>query len=76
MGKLDKQYNTGLKVNKIMDDILLNSKKKEMFYKTMQNNNNIHELINKKLEKDDLINKIFENNRENEDDNLIKEEIH
>ena len=76
MGKLDKQYNTGLKVNKIMDDILLNSKKKEMFYKTMQNNNNINELINKKLEKDDLINKIFENNRENEDDNLIKEEIH
>ena len=59
-----------------MDDILLNSKKKEMFYKTMQNNNNIHEFINKKLEKDDLINKIFENNRENEDDNLIKEEIH
>ena len=76
MGKLDKQYNTGLKVNKIMDDILLNSKKKEMFYKTMQNNNNIHELINKKLEKDDLINKIFENKDENEDDNLIKEEIH
>ena len=76
MGKLDKQYNTGLKVNKIMDDILLNSKKKEMLYKTMQNNNNIHEFINKKLEKDDLINKIFENNRENEDDILIKEEIH
>ena len=76
MGKLDKQYNTGLKVNKIMDDILLNSKKKEMLYKTMQNNNNIHELINKKLEKDDLINKIFENKYENEDDNLIKEEIH
>ena len=75
MGKLYKQYNSGLRANKIMNDILLNSKKKELFYKNIQNNYNFYDFFNKKLKKDDLINKIFENNRENEDINLIKEDM-
>ena len=75
MEKLYKQYNSGLRANKIMNDILLNSKKKDLFYKNIQNNNNFYDFFNKKLEKDDLINKIFENNHENDDINLIKEDM-
>ena len=75
MKKLNKQYDSGMKANKIMDDLLLNSKKKEMFYKYLKNqNNNFHEFINKKLNPDDLVDKIFDKNQMYHN-NLINDEI-
>jgi hypothetical protein len=75
MKKLNKQYDSGMKANKIMDDILLNSKKKAMFYKYLKNqNNNFHEFINKKLNPDDLVDKIFDKNQMYHN-NLINDEI-
>ena len=41
----DKQYDCGLKVNKFMDDIIKNSKKKEMIFNEIKNRNKIHEII-------------------------------
>ena len=76
MKKLNKQYDSGMKANKIMDDLLLNSKKKEMFYKYLKNqNNNFHEFINKKLNPDDLVDKIFDKNQMYHN-NLINDEIY
>ena len=63
MEKLIKQYDCGLKVNKFMDDIIKNSKKKAMIFKEIKNRNKIHEIINKKMNQDDLVDKIFENNQ-------------
>ena len=64
MKKLNKQYDSGMKANKIMDDLLLNSKKKAMFYKYLKNqNNNFNDYINKKLNPDDLVDKIFDKNQ-------------
>jgi len=64
MKKLNKQYDSGMKANKLMDDLLLNSKKKSMFYKYLKNNNNnFHEFINKKLNPDDFVDKIFDKNQ-------------
>ena len=75
MKKLNKQYDSGMKANKIMDDLLLNSKKKAMFYKYLKNqNNNFHEFINKKLNPDDLVDKIFDKNQMYHN-NLINDEI-
>ena len=75
MKKLNKQYDSGMKANKIMDDLLLNSKKKAMFYKHLKNqNNNFHEFINKKLNPDDLVDKIFDKNQMYHN-NLINDEI-
>ena len=75
MKKLNKQYDSGMKANKIMDDLLLNSKKKAMFYKYLKNqNNNFQEFINKKLDPDDLVDKIFDNNQMYHN-NLINDEI-
>ena len=75
MKKLNKQYDSGMKANKIMDDLLLNSKKKEMFYKYLKNqNNNFQEFINKKLNPDDLVDKIFDKNQMYHN-NLINDEI-
>ena len=76
MKKLNKQYDSGMKANKIMDDLLLNSKKKAMFYKYLKNqNNNFHEFINKKLNPDDLVDKIFDKNQMYHN-NLINDEIY
>ena len=75
MKKLNKQYDSGMKANKIMDDILLNSKKKAMFYKYLKNqNNNFNDYINKKLNPDDLVDKIFDKNQMYHN-NLINDEI-
>lgn len=75
MKKLNKQYDSGMKANKIMDDLLLNSKKKAMFYKYLKNqNNNFQEYINKKLNPDDLVDKIFDKNQMYHN-NLINDEI-
>ena len=75
MKKLNKQYDSGMKANKIMDDLLLNSKKKAMFYKYLKNqNNNFQEFINKKLNPDDLVDKIFDKNQMYHN-NLINDEI-
>ena len=75
MKKLNKQYDSGMKANKIMDDLLLNSKKKTMFYKYLKNqNNNFQEFINKKLNPDDLVDKIFDKNQMYHN-NLINDEI-
>lgn len=75
MKKLNKQYDSGMKANKIMDDLLLNSKKKEMFYKYLKNqNNNFNDYINKKLNPDDLVDKIFDKNQMYHN-NLINDEI-
>lgn len=64
MGKLNKQYDWGLKVNKFMDDILHNSKKKEMIVEELKNKNDlVNEIINKKYNQDDFVDKIFENNQ-------------
>ena len=41
----DKQYDCGLKANKFMDDIIKNSKKKEMIFNEIKNRNKIHEII-------------------------------
>ena len=76
MKKLNKQYDSGMKANKIMDDLLLNSKKKAMFYKYLKNqNNNFQEFINKKLNPDDLVDKIFDKNQMYHN-NLINDEIY
>ena len=75
MKKLNKQYDSGMKANKIMDDLLLNSKKKAMFYKYLKNqNNNFNDYINKKLNPDDLVDKIFDKNQMYHN-NLINDEI-
>ena len=75
MKKLNKQYDSGMKANKIMDDLLLNSKKKAMFYKYLKNqNNNFNDYINKKLNPDDLVDKIFDKNQMYRN-NLINDEI-
>ena len=75
MKKLNKQYDSGMKANKIMDDLLLNSKKKAMFYKYLKNqNNNFNDYINKKLNPDDLVDKIFDKNHMYHN-NLINDEI-
>ena len=63
MGKLNRQYDSGLRANKFMDDLLLNSKKKSMLYKNIKNKNNFQELANKKLSHDDFVNRIFESNQ-------------
>ena len=76
MKKLNKQYDSGMKANKIMDDLLLNSKKKAMFYKYLKNqNNNFNDYINKKLNPDDLVDKIFDKNQMYHN-NLINDEIY
>ena len=76
MKKLNKQYDSGMKANKIMDDLLLNSKKKAMFYKYLKNqNNNFNDFINKKLNPDDLVDKIFDKNQMYHN-NLINDEIY
>ena len=76
MKKLNKQYDSGMKANKIMDDLLLNSKKKAMFYKYLKNqNNNFNDYINKKLNPDDLVDKIFDKNQMYRN-NLINDEIY
>jgi len=62
MEKLNKQYDWGMKVNKFMDELLLNSKKKNMVFIDDKNKNNLREFINKKINKDILVDKIFENN--------------
>ena len=75
MKKLNKQYDSGMKANKLMDDLLLNSKKKSMLYKYLKNNNNnFHEFINKKLNPDDFVDKIFEKNQMYHN-NLVNGEI-
>ena len=75
MKKLNKQYDSGMKANKIMDDLLLNSKKKAMFYKYLKNqNNNFNDNIIKKLNPDDLVDKIFDKNQMYHN-NLINDEI-
>ena len=75
MKKLNKQYDSGMKANKLMDDLLLNSKKKSMFYKYLKNNNNnFHEFINKKLNPDDFVDKIFDKNQIYQN-NLVNGEI-
>ena len=63
MGKLNRQYDTGLKVNKLMDDLLLNAKKKEMIFNKIKNKNNMQDYIIKKYVQDDFVDKIFENNQ-------------
>ena len=75
MKKLNKQYDSGMKANKLMDDLLLNSKKKSMLYKYLKNNNNnFHEFINKKLNPDDFVDKIFDKNQMYHN-NLVNGEI-
>ena len=63
MGKLNKIYDSGLRANKIMDDLLLNSKKKSMLYKIIKNQNDFRDLVNKKLNHDDFLERIIENNK-------------
>ena len=61
MEKLNKQYDWGLKVNKLMDDLLLNSKKNNMLINGNNNINYTHynyNYINKKNNQDDFVDKI------------------
>lgn len=76
MKKLNKQYDWGLKVNKFMDDLLLNTKKNDMLNNDKNNNNDTHynynNFINKKNNPDDFVDKIFEKNElyQNNQNNL------
>ena len=70
MKKLNKQYDWGLKVNKFMDDLLLNTKKYNMTINDYNYNNNnkndthynYNNFTNKKNNPDDFVDKIFEKN--------------
>ena len=71
MEKLNKQYDWGKKVNKFMDELILNSKKKSMMYIHEKNENNSNEFINKKMNKDILVDKTLEDNEIDQDNNNI-----
>ena len=73
MEKLNKQYDWGKKVNKFMDELILNSKKKSMMYIHEKNENNSNEFINKKMNKDILVDKTLENNEIDQDNNNIND---
>ena len=73
MEKLNKQYDWGKKVNKFMDELILNSKKKSMMYIHEKNENNSNEFINKKMNKDILVDKTLEDNEIDQDSNNIND---
>ena len=73
MEKLNKQYDWGKKVNKFMDELILNSKKKSMMYIHEKNENNSNEFINKKMNKDILVDKTLEENEKDQDNNNIND---
>ena len=73
MEKLNKQYDWGKKVNKFMDELILNSKKKSMMYIHEKNENNSNEFINKKMNKDILVDKTLEDNEIDQDNNNIND---
>ena len=73
MEKLNKKYDWGKKVNKFMDELILNSKKKSMMYIHEKNENNSNEFINKKMNKDILVDKTLENNEIDQDNNNIND---
>ena len=71
MEKLNKQYDWGMKVNKFMDNLILNSKKKSMMYLYEKNKNILNEFINKNMNKDAFVDKIFEHNEIYQNNNII-----
>ena len=73
MEKLNKQYDWGKKVNKFMDELILNSKKKSMIYIHEKNENNSNEFIIKKMNKDILVDKTLEDNEIDQDNNNIND---
>ena len=69
--KLNKQYDWEMKVNKFMDDLILNSKKKSMIYLNERYKKNFNELVNKNMNKDPFVDKIFEYNEIYKNNNNI-----
>ena len=69
--KLNKQYDWGMKANKFMDDLILNSKKKSMIYLNERYKKNFNELVNKNMNKDPFVDKIFEYNEIYKNNNNI-----
>ena len=70
MKKLNKEYDLGMKVNKFMDDLILNSKKKPIIHISERNKNNLNQFINKNMNKDAFVDKIFKNNELYQNDNI------
>ena len=69
--KLNKQYDWGMKANKFMDDLILNSKKKSMMFLNERYKKNFNELVNKNMNKDPFVDKIFEYNEIYKNNNNI-----